>query len=34
MKQKIETKIFDENGKSSSSGEMTFYMFNPTRPNK
>lgn len=34
MKQKIETKIFDENGKSSSSGKMTFYMFNPTKPNK
>ena len=29
MKQKIETKVFDQQGNSSSSGEMTFYVFNP-----
>jgi parallel beta-helix repeat protein len=29
MKQKIETKIYDQEGNSNSSGEMTFYMFNP-----
>ena len=29
MKQKIETKVYDEKGNSSSSGEMTFYVFNP-----
>jgi len=29
MKQKIETKVYDEKGNSSSSGEMTFYIFNP-----
>ncbi len=29
MKQKIETKIYDQQGKSNSSGEMTFYVFNP-----
>ena len=34
MKQKIETKIYDQDGKSNSTGEMTFYMFNPTRPQK
>ncbi len=31
MKQKIETKIFDQEGKSTSSGEMTFYVFNSPR---
>lgn len=31
MGQKIETKVYDENGKSSSSGEMTFYIFNRPR---
>ena len=34
LKQNIETKIYDENGNINSSGEMTFYMFNPTKPNK
>lgn len=29
MKQKIETKIYDQEGNSNSSGEMTFYVFNP-----
>ncbi len=29
MKQKIETKVYDESGNSNSSGEMTFYIFNP-----
>ena len=29
MKQKIETKVYDSDGNSSSSGEMTFYVFNP-----
>ena len=28
MKHKLETKIFDQEGKSTSSGEMTFYIFN------
>jgi len=31
MKKKIETKIFDQEGKSTSSGEMTFYVFNSPR---
>jgi hypothetical protein len=31
MKKTIETKIFDEEGNSSSSGEMTFFVFNPPR---
>ena len=31
MKKTIETKIFDEEGKSSSSGEMTFFVFNSPR---
>ena len=31
MKQKIETKIYDEEGNSSSSGEMTFFVFNSPR---
>jgi parallel beta-helix repeat protein len=31
MKKKIETKIFDQEGKSTSSGEMTFYIFNSPR---
>ena len=26
---KIETKVYDENGNTSSSGEMSFYVFNP-----
>jgi hypothetical protein len=30
-KQKIETKVYDQNGNASSSGEMTFFMFNPPR---
>jgi len=34
LKQNIETKIYDQNGNGNSSGEMTFYMFNPTRPRK
>ena len=34
MKQNIETKIYDQNGNGNSSGEMTFYMFNPTRARK
>ncbi len=34
MKQNIETKIYDQNENDNSSGEMTFYMFNPTRPRK
>jgi len=29
LKHKIETKIYDKNGNSFSSGEMTFYIFNP-----
>lgn len=29
MKQKIETKVYDQQGNSNSSGEMTFYVFNP-----
>ena len=32
MKHKIETKVYDSEGKSNSSGEMTFYIFNPGRP--
>ena len=28
FKQKIETRVYDENGKTSSSGEMTFFVFN------
>jgi len=31
MKKTIETKIFDEDGNSSSSGEMTFFVFNSPR---
>lgn len=31
MKKSIETKIFDQEGKSSSSGEMTFFVFNSPR---
>lgn len=31
MKKTIETKIFDEEGNSSSSGEMTFFVFNSPR---
>ena len=34
FKQKIETKIFDEDGNSNSSGDMAFYMFNLTKPPK
>ncbi len=30
MKHTIETKIYDEQGNSSSTGEMTFYIFNPS----
>ncbi len=29
MKHTIETKVYDENGESSSSGEMMFFVFNP-----
>ena len=29
FKQKIETKVFDQEGNSNSTGEMTFYIFNP-----
>ncbi|MBN2066631.1 MAG: right-handed parallel beta-helix repeat-containing protein [Candidatus Thermoplasmatota archaeon] len=29
MKHIIETKVYDENGEASSSGEMTFFVFNP-----
>jgi len=29
MRQKIETKVYDQDGNSNSSGEMTFYVFNP-----
>jgi hypothetical protein len=29
MRHKIETKVYDENGNTSSSGEMSFYVFNP-----
>lgn len=29
MKQKIETKVYDQNGNSTSSGEMTFFVINP-----
>jgi parallel beta-helix repeat protein len=29
LKQTIETKVYDEKGNSTSSGEMTFYVFNP-----
>jgi len=28
MKQKIETVVYDEEGNSNSSGEMTFFVFN------
>ena len=31
MKQKIETRVYDQNGNESSTGEMTFYIFNPPR---
>ena len=31
MKKTIETKIYDQEGKSSSSGEMTFFVFNSPR---
>jgi len=31
MKQKIETKILDQDGNTSSSGEMTFFVFNSPR---
>jgi len=31
LRKKIETKIIDQNGNSSSSGEMTFYIFNSPR---
>jgi hypothetical protein len=31
MKKTIETKTYDENGNTSSSGEMTFYVFNSPR---
>ena len=31
LKQNIETKVYDDKGDMSSSGEMTFYMFNPFR---
>ena len=31
MRKKIETKIFDQEGNSTSSGEMTFYVFNSPR---
>lgn len=31
MKHDIETKVYDENGKSSSTGDMTFFVFNPPR---
>jgi hypothetical protein len=34
MKQTIETKIYDENGNTSSSGEMTFFVFNPFKFSK
>ena len=30
-KHNIETKIYDQNGKTSSSGEMSFYIFNSPR---
>ena len=30
-RQKIETKIYDENGNSSSSGEISFFVFNPPK---
>jgi hypothetical protein len=29
MKHKIETRVYDQEGNSNSSGEMTFYVFNP-----
>lgn len=29
LKHTLETKIYDEQGKSTSSGEMEFYIFNP-----
>jgi len=32
MKHTIEAKVYDQEGKSTSSGEMTFLMFNPNRP--
>jgi parallel beta-helix repeat protein len=31
LRKKIETKIFDQDGKSTSSGEMTYYVFNSPR---
>ena len=31
LKHNIEAKIFDEEGNSTSSGEMTFYLFNPPK---
>ena len=31
MKKTIETKIYDQDGNSSSSGDMTFFIFNPPR---
>ena len=29
LKHKLETKVYDQTGKSTSSGEMSFYIFNP-----
>jgi len=34
MKHTIETRVYDKEGTSSSSGEMTFFMFNPPRFSK
>jgi len=31
MKHRIETKVYDEEGNMSTSGEMTFYLFNPPK---
>jgi hypothetical protein len=31
MKHKLEAKVYDEEGNHSSSGEMEFYIFNPSR---
>ena len=34
LKNNIEAKIYDKDGNVNSSGEMTFYIFNPTKPPK
>ena len=34
LKHNIETKVYDKQGNMNSSGEMTFYMINPFKPDK